>query len=222
MLKQIKGALLGGHFSYRIIEKNNQKYFVKICKGDLEWIEKEYNNLVKYWNKLNIKNLQLAEPVKYSVEKEYLITKFIQGKRLADLLDPRIHYRFGQLLKEFHEKGFTHSHIELTDIIYSHDGQFTLVDVPFFNEKTPIHDVATIGIIFKIFRLKEPWKWYKYYKCFKAFLSGYQLDQLEDFTDYKKEYKKSFNKRMDYFIRKGKKDKIKAYIMKFFYKLRLL
>ena len=216
MLKQIKGALLGGHFSYYITR--DQEYFIKICY-DKEWVEKEYSNLKKYWNKLNINHLNLAEPIKYSLEKDYLITRFVKGKRLVELLDPNIHRLFGQLLRKFHNKGFTHSHIELTDIIYR-DGQFTLVDVPFFNEKSSIHDLATIGICFKTYRLKEPWNWYKWGKCFKGFLSGYKL---EDFTDYKKEYKKSFNNRMDYFIRKGgKKDKIKAYIMKFFYKIGLL
>lgn len=213
MLKHIKGALLGGHFKYYYF----QEYFIKIC-WDKEWIEKEFLNLKKYWNKLNIENLQLAEPVKYSLDKNYIVTKFVKGKRLAELLDPRIHYRFGRLLKEFHKKGFTHSHIELTDIIYR-NGKFTLVDVPFFNEKTSIHDLATIGICFKIFRIKQPWKWYKYNKCYKEFLRGYDLKKL---SEYKNEYKRSFNNRMDYFIRIGKKNRIKAYIMNFFYKIGLL
>ncbi|MFX1395225.1 MAG: hypothetical protein ACFFAH_16900 [Promethearchaeota archaeon] len=217
MLKQIKGALLGGHFSYYI--SKDKKYFVKICKGELEWITKEFNNLKKYWNKLGIKNLQLAEPIKYSEEKEYIITKFVNGKRLVELLDPRIHYRFGKLLKEFHNKGFTHSHIELTDIIYHNNGKFTLVDVPFFNEKTSIHDLATIGICFKTFRLKQPWNWYKYSKCYKEFFNGYQL---VDFSELKREYDKSFNNRMNYMLKIGMKNKIKAYIMKFFYKMGLL
>lgn len=215
MLKQIKGALLGGHFHYYITED----YFMKIC-WDREWLQKEFDNLQKYWNKLNIEGLQLAEPVKYSLDKNYIVTKFVKGKRLAELLDPRIHYRFGRLLKEFHNKGFTHSHIELTDIIY-HNGEFTLVDVPFFNEKSSIHDLATIGICFKIFRIKQPWKWYKYNKCYKGFLSGYGY-QLEDLSRLKREYEKSFKNRMDYFIRKGKKNKIKAYIMNFFYKIGLI
>ncbi|MFX0186728.1 MAG: hypothetical protein ACFE8A_03230 [Candidatus Hodarchaeota archaeon] len=216
MLKQIKGTLLGGHFSYYI--SKDRKYFVKICKGDLEWVIKEYKNLKKYWNILGIKNLQLVEPVNYSEEKEYIITKFVKGKRLVELLDPRIHHRFGQLLKEFHNKGFTHSHIELTDIIYR-NGNFTLVDVPFFNEKSSIHDLATIEICFKTFRLKQPWKWYKYSKCYKEFLNGYQL---KDFSELKKESDKSFNNRMNYMIKIGKRNKIKAYIMKFFHKIGLL
>ena len=37
MFKQIKGALLGGHFHYYIIKE----YFIKIC-WDQEWIEKEF------------------------------------------------------------------------------------------------------------------------------------------------------------------------------------
>ena len=215
MLKQIKGALLGGHFSYYITR--DQEYFIKIC-WDKEWIEKEFFNLKKYWNKLNITNLHLAEPIKYSLEKDYLITRFVKGKRLIELLDPNIHRRFGQLLRKFHNKGFSHSHIELTDVIYK-DGRFTLVDVPFFNEKTPIHDIATIGICFKTYRLKQPWNWYKYNKCYKEFLRGYKLEKL---SEYRNEYQKSFNNRMDYFIRTGKKNKIKAYIMKFFYKISLL
>ena len=213
MIKKIKGALLGGHFQYYI----TREYFIKIC-WDKEWIEKEFLNLQKYWNKLNIDNLQLAEPVKYSLDKNYIVTKFVNGERLVELLDPRIHYRFGKLLKEFHQKGFTHSHIELTDIIYQ-NGQFTLVDVPFFNEKTPIHDLATIGICFRIFRLKQPWNWYKYNQCYKEFLRGYELEKL---SEYQKEYDKSFNNRMAYFIRTGKKNKIKAYIMKLFFKIGLL
>ena len=215
MLSKIKGALLGGHFQYYITR--DQEYFIKIC-WDKEWISKEFFNLKKYWNKLNINNLNLAEPIKYSLEKNYLITRFVKGKRLIELLNPNIHRQFGKLLRNFHNKGFTHSHIELTDVIYK-DGRFTLVDVPFFNEKLPIHDLATIGICFKIFRLKQPWNWYKFNICYREFLSGYNL---KEFSDYKNEYQTSFNKRMDYFIRTGKKNKIKAYIMKLFFKIGLL
>lgn len=213
MIKQIKKLIFGGHFSYYITK--DKKYFIKIC-WDKEWIQKEFMNLKKYWNQLKIPNLKLAEPVKYSLDKDYLITKFVNGKRLIQLSDPKMYYHFGKLLKEFHKKGFTHSHLEVNDILYL-DGDFTLVDVPFFNEKTFIHDLATIGISLKSYRLKKPWNWYIYNRCYQEFLRGYHIENLSEF---KKEYNTSFTNRMKYMMTTGLKNKIKTVIMRFFFKIR--
>jgi len=216
MFKRIKGTILGGNFSYYITK--DRKYFIKRCKGELEWITKEFNNLVKYKDKINIKNFKLVEPVKYSEEKEYLITKFVDGKRLIEIYDPKIHYKFGKALKEFHEKGFSHSHFELTDIIYK-NGVFNVVDVPFFNEKPFIHDLVTIQICFDIFKIKEPWNIFRYNRCSEEFYRGYQLNNYEEFE---KEYKKSFEARVRLWMRKGKKNWIKGVIMKTYYKLGII
>lgn len=215
MFKQIKGVLLGGHFSYYITK--DKKYFIKLCKEEKEWITKEFFNLKKYWNKLGVKNLQLAEPIKYSLEKDYIVTRFIEGKRLVELLDPRIHFLFGKILKNLHKNGLSHSHIELTDILYK-NGSFTLVDVPFFNELPPVHDLVTIKMCVNVFRLKQPLKWYKYNKCFKEFIRGYQL---ENRLDYEKDYKQAMDSRIRYMFKMGKKNKVKGYILKFLYKIRL-
>ncbi|MFX1444100.1 MAG: hypothetical protein ACFFHV_11845 [Promethearchaeota archaeon] len=197
MTKKVKGIFLGGNFSYRITK--DKKYFIKTCKGGREWILKEYENLKNYWNKLNIEDLQLVEPIDYSEEKESLITRYVDGKSLKDILNPKLYYIFGKKLKKFHDKGFIHGHIDLTDILYT-NGKFVLVDVPFFNERTTMHDLVTIKISLNMHILKKPWKFFKYRNCEKELLRGYNL---ENYSEYKRKYKELMKSRTNLLLRKG-------------------
>ncbi len=212
-LKSVKGFLLGGSYSYFVTQDN--RYFVKLCKGRKEFVLKEYDNLKKYWNKLNVENLQLPEPISCSEQKEYLVTKYINANTLVKELDPKIYYAFGKVLKKFHQNGFSNCHIEFQDIIYE-NGRFIMADVPFLNEKSAIHDIVTLKINSNMYRLKKPWNVYKYYACWKAFLKGYQL---KDSAEFKKNYQETINGRIKYLIKRGKKNKVKGYIFKVFYKL---
>jgi len=216
MLNRIKSVIIGGINFYYIT--TNRKYFIKICKGKEEWMAKEYSNLKKYWNKLDVENFQLIEPIKYSKKNEFLATRFIDGKKLANLLEPKIFNEFGKKLKKFHEKGFAHSHLELQDVLYE-NGKFYLSDVPFFGDWSQLHDLVTIKMSFNMHRLKSPWNWHKYNICCKEFFRGYKL---EDSLGFKRDYDYSLNVRMNILLMNGVFNKIKRYIMKLIKKFGLL
>ncbi|MFX0140773.1 MAG: hypothetical protein ACFFDN_44455, partial [Candidatus Hodarchaeota archaeon] len=140
-LKPIKKVFFGGSNAYYIDKDRN--YFIKVNKGKREWIIKEYQYLKKYWDKIDVENLQLIEPIYYSEKNEFLVSKFLNCKKLIDILKPKTYYDFGKKLKLFHNKGFSHSHLEVHDVLY-HDGKFYLADVPFFNEREKIHDLVSM------------------------------------------------------------------------------
>ncbi|MHA1273756.1 MAG: hypothetical protein ACTSVV_02745 [Promethearchaeota archaeon] len=213
-----KKIIFGGSFAYYYDKK--RKYFIKVCKGQREWIEKEYNNLKKYWNKLNVKNLNLIRPIKYSKKLEFLVTELIEGKRLVDILIPEIYYNFGKKLKEFHANGFSHSHLEFQDVLFDKNSKiYYIADVPFFNKFPPIHDLATIKVSFYMYRYKKPWNFYRYNICFNAFLQGYGVYNKKELE---KEYRKSIEGRIRYLIKRGKLNKIRGILMNIMYKLGLL
>ena len=215
-LKPIKKIFFGGSNSYYIDKDRN--YFIKINKGKREWIIKEYQYLKKYWDKIGIENLQLIEPIYYSKKNEYIVSKFINCKKLVDILNPKIYYIFGKKLKFFHEKGFSHSHLEIHDILYN-NGKFILADVPFFNEREQIHDLVSIKLSLNIYKLKRPWYWYKYKICSKEFFNGYALYNSKELE---KEYEISIKKRIRLYLRRDIIYKIKAYLLKLIHKSRLL
>ena len=212
----IKKFFLGGSNSYYISKDKN--YFIKVNKGKREWIIKEYLYLKKYWDKIGIENFQLIEPVYYSKKNEFLVTKFLNCKKLVDVLNPKVYYEFGKKLKLFHKKGFSHSHLEVHDVLYK-NGKFFLADVPFFNEREQIHDLVSIKLSLNIYKLKRPWHWYKYKLCSEEFFRAYELYNL---IELEKEYDISIKKRIRLYIRKGKSFKFKAYILKLIYKSGLL
>ena len=215
-LKPIKKFIFGGTNSYYINKDRN--YFIKVNKGKREWIVKEYFYLKKFWNKIGINNFQLIEPIYYSEKNEFLVTKFVDCKKLVDVLSPKVYFEFGKKLKLFHEKGFTHSHLEVHDILYNH-GTFLLADVPFFNEREKIHDLVSIKLSLNMYKLKRPWYWYKYKICSGEFFKAYEVFNSEELE---KEYEISIKKRIRLYLRRGKFDKIKAYILKLIYKSKLL
>jgi len=215
-LKPIKKIFFGGSNSYYIDKDRN--YFIKVNKGKREWIIKEYQYLKKYWDKIGIENLQLIEPIYYSKKNEYIVSKFINCKKLVDILRPNVYYDFGKKLKQFHKKSFSHSHLEVHDVLY-YNGKFYLADVPFFNEREQIHDLVSMKLSLNMYKLKRPWNWYRYKICSKEFFKGYALFNSKELE---KEYEISIKKRIRLYLRKGKTYKIKAYILKLIYKSRLL
>ena len=192
-LKPIKKIFFGGSNSYYIDKDRN--YFIKINKGKREWIIKEYQYLKKYWDKIGIENLQLVE-----------------------ILRPNVYYDFGKKMKLFHDKGFSHSHLEVHDVLYS-NGKFYLADVPFFNEREQIHDLVSMKLSLNMYKLKRPWNWYKYKICSKEFFKAYKLFNSEELH---KEYIISINKRIRLYLRRGQLFKFKAYMLKLIYKCGLL
>lgn len=215
-LVPIKKIFLGGNNSYYITK--DKKYFIKVNKGRKEWIIKEYSYLKKYWNNLDIKNLQLIEPIYFSEKNEFLVTKFMDSKKLVEVLNPEIYYEFGRTLKIFHEKGFSHSHLEAHDILYNNQ-KFYFTDVPFFNERAQIHDLVSIKLSLNMYKLKRPWNIYKYKRCSEEFFKGYKNFNLEEL---KREYHISIKKRIRLYLQQGNLNKFKSYILKLIYKIRLL
>lgn len=216
MISRMKEAIVGGSNFYYITK--DKKYFIKVCIGSEEWLTKEFLILKKYWNNLGVENFQLVEPVKYSKSKEFIATKFVDGKRLASILDPKIYKDFGKKLKTFHIKGFAHSHLELQDVIFE-NGRYYLSDVPFFGEWPQLHDLVTIKMSFNMHKLKKPWNWYKYKICCREFFKGYEL---EDLTDFQRDYNYSFNVRMNLLLKNGFLNKLKRIILKFVKRIGLL
>jgi len=212
----MKEAIIGGSNFYYITK--NKKYFIKVCIGREEWLTKEFLTLKKYWNNLGIKNFQLIEPVKFSKSKEFIVTKFVNGKKLANILDPKIHYEFGKKLKTFHKRGYAHSHLELQDVIFE-NGRFYLSDVPFFGDWSQLHDLVTIKMSFNMYELKKPWNWYKYKICCREFFRGYEID---DISDFQRDYNYSFNVRMNLLLIDGLVNKLKRNLLKLAKRIGLL
>lgn len=212
----VKKFFLGGSNSYYITK--DKKYFIKVNKGKQEWIIKEYLYLKKFWNQINIKNLHLIEPVYYSKKNEFLVTRFLDCKKLVDVLDPKVYYEFGKKINLFHKKGFSHSHLEVHDVLYNNK-KFFLADVPFFNEREQIHDLVSIKLSLNMYKLKKPWYWYKYKRCSEEFFRGYKSFNYEELE---KEYKISIKKRIRLYMRQDKLYKFKAFILKLIYKVGLL
>ena len=212
----IKKIFLGGNNSYYITKDKN--YFIKVNKGRREWIIKEYYYLKKFWNRLEINNIQLIEPVYFSEKNEFLVTKFIDCKKLIEILDPKVYYEFGKTIKLFHEKGFSHSHLEVHDVLYDNN-KFYMADVPFFNERPQIHDLVSIKLSLNMYKLKKPWNYYIYERCSEEFFRGYGSLNLEQLD---KEYHISIKKRIRLYLKQGNLNKFKASILKLIYKIRLL
>ncbi len=220
-LIRIKKYFLGGSNFYYITK--DKKYFIKInnikvTKGKKDWIINEYNNLKKYWNKLGIDHFQLIEPVYYSNKNEFIVSKFVECKKLVDILNHKIYYEFGKKIKLFHEKGFSHSHLEVHDVLYK-DGTYYLADVPFFNEGKSINDLVTFKLSLNLYKLKRPYYWYLYKLCFNEFMRGYKSLNLKELD---KEYDNSIRKRIHLYMKLGIFYKIKAIILIFIYKISLL
>ena len=216
MLSKRRKSIFGGSYNYYITK--DKKYFIKLCKGKEDFVSKEFSNLKKYWNKLGVDHFQLIEPVSFSKEKEYLITKFVKAKTLDQVLDPNIYYDFGKKLRIFHKNNFSHSHLEIQDVFYD-NGNFILADVPFFNERKKIHDLDTVKLSINLYKLKRPWYWKKYKYCLTEFIRGYKFVNQNELE---KEYIKSIHKRIRLYINMGKINKLRGHLLKLAYKIKLI
>ncbi len=215
MMKLIKIEKLGSSTFY-ITE--NKEFFIKenIYREELK---REYQNLKKIYNQLDIKNLNCIEPICLLEEKGRLITKYIDAEPIIKILNPKIYYKFGKKLKEFHKKGYTHSHMEFNNILYD-KGEFFFTDLTSLNAYPPIFDLIALEITLKIFILKKPWMMKKYKKCYKSFLEGYNF---KGSLIHHKLFKKEMMYRINFYLENKKIFyKLIGLILFIFYKSRIM
>jgi len=213
-LKKIKKL---GSYSYYLSKDN--KFFVKECKGERELLEKEYLNLKKIWNKLNIEDFDSIEPIDFNAERERLISRYIDAEPIITTLQPEIYFKFGQKLNEFHKKGYSHGHLEFNDILYK-NGKLYLTDLPRLNEEPALLDIVTLDLSIKIFKLKKPWLWKKYKKCLDAFFKGYQFLLSKEYINLFRE--KLMSRIIDHFNDKEIYSKLEGIILLFLLKTGLI
>lgn len=171
----------------------NGEYFKKKIHDNPEILFEEYKNLKKLHGKDIVKNLKFIEPIE--VTEKYLVTRYVDASSLLEDLRPRIYNEFGERLKKFHQKGYTHSHLQFNDVLY--DGMdFYLTDLRSLNKREPIKDLVVPKVGLTSFKIKKPWRWRSYDKCFEEFLNGYG-DKDINCEDFIQSYNESFNKRVN-------------------------
>lgn len=216
------------HLEYKKIKKlgsntyylsKDKKFFIKEYKRKLETLRKEYINLQKMRNELSMEDFEFIEPVEFIEEKKRLITRYINAEPLINVLIPQIYFKFGQKLKEFHSRGYTHSHLEFTDILY-HNGKFVLTDLTALNKYPPVYDIIGLNYSIKNYKLKRPWLWMKYNKCFKAFLKSYNFKVTSEYNVLFKE--KAMRKVVKFLKQDSPLLKIKGFIFKILIKSGLI
>jgi len=106
------------------------------------------------------------------VSEEGLVTEYVDAESLIENPSPHLYREFGETLREFHELGYVHSHLQFNDVLHNDSG-FYLTDLPYLNEQDAVHDLAVPKIGLDSFRIKQPWRWRLYTRCFDAFLRGY-------------------------------------------------
>lgn len=194
-------------------------YFIKESKKKVDKLEKEYLNLKFLSNNLNLEDIITVEPVDFIREKGMLITRYVDANPIIENLNPIIYHNFGKVLKNFHLKGYSHSHLEFNNVLFKFN-KYILTDLPFLNKYPKIFDIICLEITIDMFKIKKPWNWVKYNKCFDAFKTGYGI---RGSTICYKLYKKEINNRIDILFRSNSiLSKIKGLIIKIFYKMKLI
>jgi tRNA A-37 threonylcarbamoyl transferase component Bud32 len=149
------------------------RYFKKRVADDPETVTREYRNLIGLQEEDPVEGLAFVDPV--TVVEDCLITRYVEARSLLDVPRPERYREFGGVLREFHDQGYTHSHLQFNDVLY--DGNvFYLADLTSVNERAPVYDLAIPKVGLDTVRLKRPWRWTAYDRCYRAFLEGYGHD----------------------------------------------
>jgi len=169
----------------------NGEYFKKTDENNAELLKKEYKNLIRVREDADLKNINFIRPIELS--EDGLISEYINAENLIRNPSPCLYREFGKVLREFHESGYVHSHLQFNDVLY--DGsEFYLTDLPFLNESSAVYDVVVPKIGLDSFKIKRPWSWRLYTRCFDEFVRGY--GQVEHF-DLDQAYDEAFNDRVN-------------------------
>lgn len=179
--------------SSRYFLSTDEQYFKKRVEIDSKILLEEYANMERLHENLAVEGLEVVRSVE--VSEQELITRYVDAETLLEALLPDAYEKFGELLREFHREGYTHSHLQFNDVLY--DGNvFYLVDLGYLNKKEPIIDVVSLKVGLDVFKVKRPWKWREYERCFRRFIEGYGLNEFshEEFVE---RYGNYFDKRID-------------------------
>ncbi|MFW6285746.1 MAG: hypothetical protein ACOC16_01085 [Nanoarchaeota archaeon] len=182
------------------LDKKNKivyKYINLSFKEPMNILSQEFQNLKEAQNFKTNSNIRFPEPISFNKKEKYFTMKFIGGKNLKDITNPIIYKIFGRELKKIHEEGFTHSHLEIHDVIYKKP-YFYLVDLMRVNKNNKLCDYVRILLSLYLYMIKKPYRYYKYKKCLMAFKEGYNLND-------KKIEKKYFEEELDLTINLYKK-----------------
>jgi len=189
---------------------NDRKYFKKRTKDTPELLRKEYQNLKKVHEDVEMENMTFVQPIE--VSDAGLITKYIDAESLIEMPLPHLYNEFGETLREFHDLGYVHSHLQFNDVLYDGHG-FYLTDLPHLNEGEAIQDLVVPKIGLDSFKIKRPWNRGLYTRCFRKFLRGYGRVERSDF---KKAYDEALSDRVKNLVGAGtdRKQTAKGYVLK--------
>ncbi|MFX0175352.1 MAG: hypothetical protein ACFE85_03870 [Candidatus Hodarchaeota archaeon] len=209
--------IFGGYYKYYTTQ--DKRYFIKICSGDPTLAKREFDNLINNREKIDIANLKLAKPILLLEDKEVIITKYLKGKPLNKIYSPHIYFKLGKTLKKFHQKGFTHGHLEINDIILKNN-IFYMVDLPFLNTKTPFDDLCSLKLSIRMFKIKRPWNWKRFSKCEVALFTGYRF---RNYRAFEVKYNSLIDSRIKFLEDRGDlMSKLKSYLFRIAYSIKLL
>jgi len=190
----------------------------KRCKSKKKRFINELHDEFKNYSKIkNIKGkIQFSKVIRFSSKKYELVLKYIDGTNLRKKLDENLFFEFGKALKKLHEKGITHGHLEVQDVIVK-GNLFYVVDLPYLNLYPPLKDYARFKISLMLYQLKNPLFWGKYNSCMNAFHKGYSPNV--------KLGQKYINREVSDIIRcynqRGIKEKFKSLMILLFIKTRI-
>lgn len=155
------------------------KYFVKEDKNRKELMETEYRNTLMLNENVQIQDLSFLEPICFSADEGTIVTKYVNAPVMIEVLEPELYFKFGRALKDLHEKGYSHSHLEFDDIIVSGEG-FIMTDLGYVNVSEPIRDLVSLRLSIGLNKVRRPWQFFLCKTCYASFLKGYGTEYLND------------------------------------------
>lgn len=171
--------------------------------------KREYYNLKRMQNfNSNIK-IKFPKIITHDEKKGTITIEYIRGTNLKDVKKPHIFFLFGQELKKIHNEGFTHSHLEIHDVIYQKP-YFYMVDLMMINAREKEYDFARIILSLATYMVKKPWKWNFYKKSIVEFKKGYKPESKTE----RKFVLKELESTIESYERKKHINKLKAVIIK--------
>ena len=155
----------------------DKKYFLKRCKNK-EKLMHEYLKLKNHWKFPEIQNFRAIKPILYDERMGFLMTEYVDAEPMINQTNRTVYQIFGLKMREFHDIGYVHGHIQFNDVLYK-GGEFILTDFEEFGSWGKRWDLALLKFSIRVFQLKRPWLWWKYKDCWDMFCYGYGIDDVK-------------------------------------------